>query len=116
MTYRRSYYARPQLSGVLDLILLDDTNPRSLAFQLQTLASHAAELPATAESPAPGRPQKMLKQAIKRLRAGNLRTLPNTRATEASPELDALLEALLTDLRAASDALTLHYFTHAETA
>jgi uncharacterized circularly permuted ATP-grasp superfamily protein/uncharacterized alpha-E superfamily protein len=114
MTYRRSYYARPQLSGVLDLLLLDETNPRSLAFQLQTLASHAAELPATAESPAPGRPQKMLKHAIKLLRAGNLRTLPSAKATQASPELHALLNGLVTDLRAASDALTLHYFTHAD--
>jgi uncharacterized circularly permuted ATP-grasp superfamily protein/uncharacterized alpha-E superfamily protein len=114
MTYRRSYYARPQLSGVLDLILLDETNPRSLAFQLQTLASHAAELPATTESPAPGRPQKMLKHAIKRLRAGNLRALPSAKATEASPELQAMLEGLIADLREASDALTLHYFTHAE--
>src|SRR4029450_5632749 len=28
MTYRRRYFARPQLSPVLDLLLLDDTNTR----------------------------------------------------------------------------------------
>ena len=34
MTYRRRYFARPQLSPVLDLLLVDETNPRALAFQL----------------------------------------------------------------------------------
>ena len=29
MTYRRRYFARPQLSPVLDLLLLDDTNTRA---------------------------------------------------------------------------------------
>jgi uncharacterized circularly permuted ATP-grasp superfamily protein/uncharacterized alpha-E superfamily protein len=114
MTYRRSYYARPQLSGVLDLVLMDNTNPRSLAFQLGALAGHASDLPATSESPAPGRPQKLLKQAIRRLRSGDLRSASKAKQVKASPELDAWLEGLLTDLRAASDALTLHYFTHAE--
>jgi len=114
MTYRRSYYARPQLSGVLDLILMDNTNPRSLAFQLDALAGHAAELPATSESPAPRSTPKLLKQATRRLRAANLRASPKNAASQVSPELDALLGGLLDDLRAASDAVTVHYFTHAE--
>jgi len=114
MTYRRSYYARPQISGVLDLLLMDETNPRSLAFQLGILANHAGELPATAESPAPGRPQKLLKQAIRRLRAANLRAAHRRKLGQLPPELDALLGDLLGGLRAASDALALHYFTHTE--
>ena len=91
---------------------MDETNPRSLAFQMRTLSDHADELPATGESPAPRRPHQLLKHAIRRLRAGNLR-VPKPRSSKASPELDALLEGLLGDLRAASDALTTHYFTHA---
>ena len=41
MTYRRRYFAEPQLAPVLDLLLADDTNPRPLAFQLEALAAHA---------------------------------------------------------------------------
>jgi uncharacterized circularly permuted ATP-grasp superfamily protein/uncharacterized alpha-E superfamily protein len=46
ITYRRRYFAEPRLAGVLDLLLLDPTNPRALAFQLVVLQSHAASLPA----------------------------------------------------------------------
>ena len=48
MTYRRRYYAQPRLPPALDLLLLDDTNTRALAFQLAALAEHIA--PAAARS------------------------------------------------------------------
>ena len=34
MTYRRRYFAQPQLAPVLDLLVADPTNARSLAFQI----------------------------------------------------------------------------------
>ena len=43
MTYRRRYFARPQLSPVLDLLLLDDTNTRALAFQLAAVSEHVRQ-------------------------------------------------------------------------
>src|SRR6266404_4482777 len=45
MTYRRRYFAQPQWPTVLDLLLTDETNPRSLLFQINALAEHAARLP-----------------------------------------------------------------------
>src|SRR5258706_444489 len=42
MTYRRRYFAQPQWPTVLDLLLTDETNPRSLVFQINSLAEHAA--------------------------------------------------------------------------
>lgn len=45
MTYRRLYLARPELSLTLVLLLTDDANPRSLAFQFNALERHFAELP-----------------------------------------------------------------------
>jgi len=45
MTYRRRYFAQPQFAAVLDLLLLDYHNPRSLAFQLQALRNHIRNLP-----------------------------------------------------------------------
>src|SRR6185369_12053422 len=40
MTYRRRHFTAPQLAGVLDLLLRDDSNPRSLIFQVNLLREH----------------------------------------------------------------------------
>jgi uncharacterized alpha-E superfamily protein len=42
ITYRRRYRSRAQLETVLDLLLLDGTNPRSLRYQLDRLSADLA--------------------------------------------------------------------------
>ena len=44
VAYRRSYRSEVDLQAVLDLLLRDDTNPRSLAYQLDRLREHVAGL------------------------------------------------------------------------
>ena len=55
MTYRRRYFARPQLSPVLDLLLLDDSNTRAVAFQLAAVSEHIRHLPRDPKAPSPTR-------------------------------------------------------------
>ncbi len=45
MTYRARYRAAFQLAPVLDLLLVDESNPKSLAFQCSQLAAHVEHLP-----------------------------------------------------------------------
>ncbi|MBX3705565.1 MAG: circularly permuted type 2 ATP-grasp protein [Pseudomonadales bacterium] len=45
ITYRSRYKTEPQLPAVLDLVLADDTNPRSLVFQLGEMKNHMAVMP-----------------------------------------------------------------------
>jgi uncharacterized alpha-E superfamily protein len=45
MTHRRRYFSEPQLSSVMEVLVQDASNPRSLAFQIAALAGHAAVLP-----------------------------------------------------------------------
>jgi uncharacterized alpha-E superfamily protein len=45
ITYRSRYKAEPQIPAVLDLILADDTNPRSLIFQLTEIKAHMTVMP-----------------------------------------------------------------------
>src|SRR5262249_58070020 len=45
ITYRRRYLGSLQLAPVVDLLLLDETNPRSLAFQLAALDAHMRRIP-----------------------------------------------------------------------
>ena len=44
MTYRSRYFTVLQAAPVLDLLMNDDANPRSLAFQLKDLARHCSGL------------------------------------------------------------------------
>jgi uncharacterized alpha-E superfamily protein len=45
ITYRRRYRSRAQVETALDLLLLDEGNPRSLAFQVRRLLSAADAIP-----------------------------------------------------------------------
>ncbi len=45
MTYRARYRTAFQLAPVLDLLLVDESNPKSLAFQFSQLAAHVEHLP-----------------------------------------------------------------------
>ena len=45
MTYRSRYLANMQTAGVMDLLINDETNPRSLAFQFVRLQTHIEQLP-----------------------------------------------------------------------
>jgi len=45
ITYRARYLATPSTAPVLDLLLLDPANPRSLAYQAQALVGHIEALP-----------------------------------------------------------------------
>ena len=44
ITYRSRYLTGPARNPVLDLVLLDDTHPRSLAFQVQKIRDHLGKI------------------------------------------------------------------------
>jgi uncharacterized alpha-E superfamily protein len=45
LTHRFRYQTSPTLATVLDLLLVDDTNPRSVAYQIGMLREHMATMP-----------------------------------------------------------------------
>ena len=51
MTYRSRYLANLHFSAVLDLLLTDETNPRSLAYQFVKLSEHVDQLPRVKTQP-----------------------------------------------------------------
>ena len=114
MTYRRRYFAQPELAPVLDLVLADVTNARALGFQLAALADHVALLPRGTGAPSPTREQQLIAHAEQTLRGADLNAL-----SEAGPEghfrgLIALCASIEEDLLALSDTITHNYFSHAE--
>ena len=110
MTYRRLYFAQPQWPAVLDLLLADETNPRSLAFQAKALADHASNLPRETGGVAARESQH----------AETLRTMLNKADFSAlgqwgghTPEVRELLSRILNELRGLSDSINQQYFSHA---
>jgi uncharacterized circularly permuted ATP-grasp superfamily protein/uncharacterized alpha-E superfamily protein len=116
VTYRNRYYAVLQPLAVLDVLMADDTNPRSLYFQLDHLADLYAKLPRHL-------PQELqaIRDAVDSLKRIDLRALSNTTSqagsspSNAYEEIDHLLERLENLLPSWSNNLSSHYFSHART-
>jgi uncharacterized alpha-E superfamily protein len=115
MTYRRRYFAQPQWPAALDLLLADETNPRSLAFQLCALADHAANLPhpamAGAGASACETQQAQTLRAL--LSKADFPALMADHMNARGQDLKELLARIVTELRSLSDLLSRQYFSHA---
>jgi uncharacterized circularly permuted ATP-grasp superfamily protein/uncharacterized alpha-E superfamily protein len=113
MTYRRRYFARPRLSPVLDLLLLDDTNTRAVAFQLAAVSEHIRHLPRDPDAPSPTREERLIDHAMATL--GQVDPHPvHWDVEESARQVTVLLASIEDDLRALSETITYFYFSHAE--
>jgi uncharacterized alpha-E superfamily protein len=106
LTYRSRYLDALQTDLVLDLLLLDEGNPRSVASGLAKLRKHVDRLPES--HPAAGTPKEV------RL---SLSLLTSVQLAETAdlvrPEyLDDFTQRLEQDLALLSDTLSRVYFTH----
>ena len=111
MTRRRGYHEPPQLESVLGLLLFDDTNPRSLVYQLNEIQGALAALPREEGRVQLNEEARLLLEATSSLRLADLSTLVAVDASaNARVALDALLARMATLLAQISDVLTRHYF------
>jgi len=109
ITYRSRYLTSLQTDLMLDLLLVDEANPRSVAFQLARLREHIDLLPASQN--AIRRPEEA-RTALSLLTAVQLADVRELAAGDGSLR-EALLERLTGDLASLSDLLTRAYFSHA---
>jgi uncharacterized alpha-E superfamily protein len=118
MTYRSRYFTTLQPLAVLDVLMMDETNPRSLTFQV----SHLVDLYRKLTRHAPDDLQA-IEHAMALLRGmdlekldfslpGSDRTAPNS---EGQQELDRLLGFVQNLLPSWADNIALTYFNHART-
>ncbi len=114
MTYRRRYLAQPQWPGVLDLLLADETNPRSLAFQISALADHAANLPRENAGNGAGRPAARIAELRAVLEGADWQAAVQPEAAGRRPALENLLQHFASGLRGGSDIINHLYFSHAD--
>ena len=114
MTYRRRYFAEPQLPPVLDLLLGDTTNTRALAFQLNALTDHLAQLPHDDASAQVNHQAARLAAAAQLLDRADFAELGHTGEGQDYGPLLHLLDQMDEPLLGLSDALAASYFSHAE--
>jgi uncharacterized alpha-E superfamily protein len=111
ITYRRRYLSQAQLPSVVELLVLDHGNPRSLAFQLHTLTEHAANLPDYEDASIQNPEERHLSKLSTHLRA--LR-IPELARLDEKTQKETLVQWLTQcgeKLTAISDDLTAHYFS-----
>ena len=115
MTYRARYFTELQAAPVLDLLMNDEANPRSLAFQIHDLLEHCRCLSARPSGATwPVSKQRPLEGAAGTLLGADIRMLCQPGEGSIRERLDQLLAATGVALPALSDAITNVYFSHAE--
>jgi uncharacterized alpha-E superfamily protein len=112
MTYRSRYASRFQLGAVLDLMICDETNPRSIAHQLVQLAAHAAELPQDARTSGQAPDQGLAGALLSILRRTDIRLVAREYEAGETRMLDTLLGDIDATLPELSDLISHRYFFH----
>lgn len=113
IAYHRRYRAEPDILHGLELLVLDETNPRALLYQVQRLGSHIAALPAVESGPGLSRAGRLALEALTALHLSR----PEELAALAGAGGRAMLErtaqpAQETLLIATAEMLAECYFDH----
>jgi len=114
MTYRSRYLTTPMLPPVIDLLLLDETNPRSVGFQLEALAEHVEQLPRDLDETARSPEQRLVLSLVTEVRLAEIAQLCDEDSEGRRGALDSLLDTVGTGLPHFSELITRDYFSHTE--
>ncbi len=110
MTYRSRYAVTPMAVPVLDLLILDESNPRSLAYQLVALEAHLAALPQDGPYRSPS-----LRKVLGLLTEVRLADPDRLAEDDGGARLEAFFAQARADLTPISELLGRAYFVLAET-
>ena len=112
ITYRRRYRSQAQLETLLDLLLIDPDNPRSLAYQLDQLAVDVRLIPRLDNGLRLSEPERLVLEASTALRLADTALLARSREDGTRPELDGVLSLVLELLYRTADAIDRDHFVH----
>jgi len=112
MTYASRHYANFQMPAVLDLLVLDEMNPRSLAFQLSQLLTNIESLPEGSQSIVEGPIQKLAMDALQSVRMSNVERLSEVNSEGNRVELTGLFYKLGEQLPDLSTLISNQFFVH----
>lgn len=113
MTYRSRYLANIQFAPVLDLIITDETNPRSLAFQLTRLVHNVDSLPRLQNTPGFTPPQREAMSMLHAVRMCDIRQTAESHML-GQKSLQALLDEIEAGIPRLFEAISHRYLIHAD--
>lgn len=112
MTYRARYRTAFQLAPVLDLLLLDESNPKSLAFQLDQLAAHVQELPRQNERRFSSMEERLTLEMLTAVRLLDVSGMsPDSGEAPDAMALEEFLETMAARLLEFAQQISAHYLT-----
>ena len=103
IAYRSRYLTGPMADPVLDLVLLDPDNPRSLVFQVEAITKHMGHLP------------QLLEDGVPEVPVREVRAIGSFLQSASADEMDAdALKDVELRLLSLSDAISTRYFLQYE--
>ncbi len=115
MTYRARYQMAFQLAPVLDLLLMDETNPKSLAFQFSQLAAHVEHLPRQSERSFSSPEERIVLEILTTVRLLDLTGMLCTTKESKKSSLAASLESMEALLKEFAQQVSAHYLSRVPT-
>ena len=107
LTYRRRYLGTVQVGTVLELLLLDPGNPRSLAYQVQSIAENLGYLP---DASGTSRPERLVEELAATLRRARPAEMDDVDENDDRPDLHDFLSRIHESLRILADAVATSHF------
>ena len=113
ITYRTRYRAEAKLAAVLDLLLADETNPRSVIFQLQTFETHMNDLPQEETAASLNPAQKIITRVCTDIRLTDMIQIAElAKTSKVRASLVRLLKELDQGVYQLSEIVAQTYFSH----
>jgi uncharacterized circularly permuted ATP-grasp superfamily protein/uncharacterized alpha-E superfamily protein len=114
ITYRSNYLSAIQPGPVIELVLDDASNPRSVRFQLRMIEMHLRALIASFDRPSERHEENLIAIAAQALQDFPTDALDEEGSTFKRSDCIALLEKTRSKLLALSDAVTRAYFSQVQ--
>jgi uncharacterized circularly permuted ATP-grasp superfamily protein/uncharacterized alpha-E superfamily protein len=114
LTYRSRYLFAPVLPLVLDLLLVDETNPRSIAFQLAAISEHFDGLPQSPQAAPQTEERRLILNLLTQVKLADVHHLSKAGPDDSRDAFKALFNKLVADLPELSEAITRRYFNLTE--
>ncbi|MCZ6710290.1 MAG: circularly permuted type 2 ATP-grasp protein, partial [Gammaproteobacteria bacterium] len=113
ITHRARYQANPTLHTVLDLLLVDNSNPRSLAYQIETLQTHMTTMPLEPRNGTLSESARLLLAAHNELALVDVDKLVHVISKNGlHTHLNRLLKRLEKSMQSLHEIVTRTYFDH----
>ncbi|WDQ19568.1 circularly permuted type 2 ATP-grasp protein [Rhodopirellula sp. P2] len=112
MTYRSRYLSLVRPAPAIDLMVTDETNPRSLRFQLNDIQQLLSDLPTEPGRVALGADERLARELQHPLLIADVATLTEVNSAGTRVELERLLELVQTKIPQLANAIAGRYLIH----